>query len=153
MKKNYFHPLKSIFLFALILLFKNNFAQYKISQIVDDNKLQIPAPYKYDGFLMNEFTFDLVNKDIHNEFVAFKKQKYKLLFCGSGFEEAVTISIYDKEAPTVKVAEKVIDATNKTWTFEPEKAATYSIVYEVSPSNTDVEHKACMVMLIGFLTK
>lgn len=153
MNRTSYLPFKFAILFLFLFIVKNNFAQYKISQIIEDNKIQIPVPYKYDGFLMNEFTFDLINKDIHNEFVAFKKQKYKLLFCSSDFEETITISIYDKEAPTIKVAEKIIDANNKTWTFEPQKAATYTIVYEVSPSNTDVEHKACIVMLIGFLMK
>lgn len=102
---------------------------------------------------MNEFSFDLTNKNISIEFVAFKNQKYKLIFCSSPFEEPVKISIYDKEIPNVKVAEKIIDANNTIWIFEPAKPATYSIVYEIPPSNTDIEHKACMVMLIGFKEK
>lgn len=151
--------IKKSFLLKLILLLllsgisKSVFPQYKISRIIDDNKIQIPPPYKYDGFLMNEFTFDLINKNVPLEFVAFKKQKYMLIFCSSGFEESVMISIYDNAAPSVKVAEKIIDANNTAWTFEPPKPATYSIIYEIPPSNTDVEHKACMVMLIGFKGK
>jgi hypothetical protein len=126
------------------------FSQYKISDIVAENKVKIEKPYKYDGFLMNEFTIGLINQNITLEFVAFKGQKYKLIFCSSSFEEEVMVSIYDKSAPNVKVAEKVISDKNRDWTFEPAKAGSYSIVYEVPPSNTDVEHKACMVMLIGF---
>ena len=106
MSKAFYFPLKYAVLFFLLISFKSNFAQYKISQIIDQNKIKIPPPYKYDGFLMNEFKFDQINKDLHNEFVAFKNQKYKLLFCSSGFEETVTITIYDKKNPSVKVAEK-----------------------------------------------
>ena len=147
---------KKNFLLLLLLFFCisiNCFSQYKISQIIEENKVGISKPFKYDGFLMNEFSFGLINKNIPIEFIAFKNQKYKLIFCSSSFEEEVTISIYDKVNPNVKLAEKKIDATTKTWTYEPTIATTYSIVYEIPPSNTDVEHKACMVMLIGFKGK
>ncbi len=142
------------FSFLLFLFLSTScFSQYKISQIVEENKLKIEKPYKYDGFLMNEFSFELINKNIPIEFVAFKDQKYKLLFCASIFEEQVLVSIYDKENPKVKVAEKTIDGATNSWTFEPAKPGTYSIVYEIPPSNTEVEHKACMVMLISFKDK
>lgn len=143
-----------LFLFILLLGCSSPaFSQYKISKIIEDNKVQIPKPYKYDGFLMNEFSFDQINKNIPIEFVAFKKQKYKLIFCSSTFEESVKICIYDKANPNVKVAEKIIDSTNTTWTYEPVTDATYTIIYEIPPSNTEVDHKACMVMLIGFKGK
>lgn len=130
-----------------------SFSQYKISQIIDENKVSIQKPYKYDGFLMNEFSFEQINKNIPIEFVAFKGQKYKLIFCTSEYEEQVIISIYDKANPNVKLAEKTMDASNKTWTYEPLVSVTYSIVYEIPPSNTEADHKACMVMLIGFKGK
>ena len=152
-KKHSSYLLKFAILFLLSGFSNTAFSQYKISQIIDENKVQIPKPYKYDGFLMNEFSFDQINKNIPIEFVAFKKQKYKLIFCASKFEETVKISIYDKENPKVKVAEKIMDFTNTTWTFEPPKASTYTIVYEIPPSNTEVDHKACMVMMIGFKMK
>lgn len=151
---NQFSYSLKIFLFLLLVgLSSPIFSQYKISKIIEDNKVQIPKPYKYDGFLMNEFSFDQINKNIPIEFVAFKKQKYKLIFCSSTFEESVKICIYDKSNPKVKVAEKIIDSANTTWTYEPVTDATYTIVYEIPPSNTEVDHKACMVMLIGFKTK
>lgn len=102
---------------------------------------------------MNEFSFEQINKNIPIEFVAFKGQKYKLIFCTSEYEEQVIISIYDKANPNVKLAEKTMDASSKTWTYEPLVSATYSIVYEIPPSNTEADHKACMVMLIGFKGK
>lgn len=145
--------LKSYFFIAFILFGNLSFSQYKISKIIEDNKVKIPKPYKYDGFLMNEFSFDQINKNIPIEFVAFKKQKYKLIFCTSTYEEYVLIRIYDKANPQVIVAEQKMDSKTPTWTYEPVTDATYRIVYEVPPSNTDVDHKACMVMLIGFKTK
>ena len=154
-KKN--RPMKKKILFLLLLAFCSisipAFSQYKISKIIEDNKIQIPKPYKYDGFLMNEFSFDLINKNIPIEFIAFKDQKYKLIFCASSFEEQVVIRIYEKSAPAVQVAEKTLDMNNISWMYEPLKAGTYFIVYEIPPSNTEVEHKACMVMLIGFKDK
>ncbi len=148
--------IKSLFLlkitFFFLFLIGNNdaFSQYKISQIVEENKFRIERPYKYDGFLMKEFSFDLINKNIPLEFVAFEKQKYQLYFCASKFEEQVLVSIYNKAAPTIKVAEKLLDQHVSTWVYEPTKAGTYTIVYEIPPSNTDVEHKACIIMLIAF---
>ncbi len=146
--------LPRIFRFSLVAAFLwisfPSFSQYKISQIIEENQIKIKKPYKYDGFLMNEFSFDLINKNIPIEFVAFQNQKYELIFCSSSFEEVVMISIYDKANPKIKIAEKIIDANTISWTYEPSMPATYTIVYEIPPSNTDVEHKACMIMLIGF---
>ncbi|MFL5762916.1 MAG: hypothetical protein ACJ77K_03170 [Bacteroidia bacterium] len=143
--------MKRSLLFTLFLLLTLcSFPQYKISDIIDENKVKIEKPYKYDGFLMKEFNIGLINLSIPLEFVAFKGQKYKLIFCSSTFEEEVLVSIYDKSAPNVKLAEKTINKDNREWLYEPPKEGAYSIVYEVPPSNTDVEHKACMVMLIGF---
>lgn len=102
---------------------------------------------------MNEFSFDQINKNIPIEFVAFKNQKYKLIFCSSTFEESVLIRIYDKANPQTIIVEQKIDSLTPTWTYEPMKDGTYTIVYEIPPSNTEVEHKACMVMLIGFKGK
>lgn len=149
--------MKSIRVFFFLLIFSCTSnavsAQYKISQLIDENKVQILPPYKYDGFVMKEFAFELINKDINIEFVAFKNQKYQLLFCASTFEEEVKITIYNKNNPTEKIGEKIIGGTTKNWTLELEKSGTYSVVYEIPPSNTDVEHKACIVMLIGFTGK
>ena len=139
--------------FLLVVIGKTGYTQCRVSELVDNNKINIPSEYKYDGFLMNEFTFDLVNKNIHTEFVAFKNQKYQLFFYSSVFEEIVTISIYDKKDPAVKIAEKIIDSNTTSWIYELTKSATYSIFYEVSPSNTDVEHPGCIVMLIAFANK
>jgi len=145
--------LKLLLLFLFLGFSSSAFSQYKISQIIEENKVSIKKPYKYDGFLMNEFSFDQINKNIPIEFVAFKKQKYKLIFCTSTYEEYVLIRIYDKANPKVVVAEQKMDSETPTWTYEPITDATYTIVYEVPPSNTDVDHKACIVMLIGFKTK
>ena len=98
---------------------------------------------------MKEFNIDLLNQNIPLEFVAFQNQKYKLIFCSSKFEESVLISIYNKATPDIK-EEKAINATSSSWTFEPKDPGTYSIIYEIPPSNTDVAHKACILMLIGF---
>ena len=142
------------FLLLLFLCLSHfSFSQYKISQIIEENKISIKKPYKYDGFLMNEFSFEQINKNIPIEFIAFENQKYKLIFCTSVFEEQVIVNIYDKANPNVKLAEKIMDANNKTWTYEPLAFGTYSIVYEIPPSNTEADHKACIVMLIGFKGK
>lgn len=153
MKKERFSFLKIALLLSFYCLNTSAFSQYKISEIIESNKMKIPPPYKYDGFLMNEFSFDLINKNIPIQFVAFKDQKYKLIFCASSFEEKIIIHIYDKAAPSVQIAEKKINANEPAWTFEPAKPGTYSIVYEIPPSNTDIEQKACIVMLIGFNEK
>jgi hypothetical protein len=140
-----------IILTCLFLQFSSScFSQYKISDIIEENKVQIVKPYKYDGFKMNEFTIGLINVTIPIEFVAFEGQKYKLIFCSSSFEEQVIVSIYNKASPKTKLAEKMIDQNNRSWIFEPSGPGAYMVEYEVPPSNTDVEHKACMVMLIGF---
>jgi hypothetical protein len=155
MKNKYLQPfLKSIlFLFIYSCFHQQAIAQYKIADIINSNKSKIISPYQYDGFKMNEFQFDLLHKNIRNEFIAFKNQKYQLLFCASAFDETVTIRIYNKKDSTAVVAEKKMNATTTNWMFEPPTADTYTIVYEIAPSDTEITHGGCIVMLIGFSKK
>lgn len=141
------------FIFMLNLFCLVGFAQCDVAKIVGANKVVIDAPYRYDGFSINEIPFlphSQVSKEIHAEFIAFKKQTYKVAFCASGFPEDVTIRVYNKKRPNEKVAEQTLNASNLRWVFEPLKPGIYDIVYTPSPSSTDTEHKGCVIMLIGF---
>ncbi len=144
--------------FSLILLLQFigaiGFAQCDVAQIVATNKTVIvSSPYQYDGFLIHDVSFvenDKNNKQTHAEFIAFKKQLYKLVFCTSGFEEDVKITIYKKNKPKEILAEQVMNASVKQWLFEPLKPGVYDIVYTPTSSNFHTQQKGCIVMLIGF---
>ena len=144
-------------LFIVCLNTKSSIAQCKIAQIVQSNKLAITPPYKYDGFSIKEIVFDSINKTVKTEFIAFKNQKYKLLFCTSDFEDFVTINIYDKNAKKKdegkKIAKTIIGNQQKNWTFEPPKSTTYIVEYLVLPRNDGTNHKGCIVMMISFSDK
>ncbi len=145
------------FLFSIItlllLLHSQAHSQCKLAGIISDHKMNIPKPFKYDGFNLTNINFDQQDHLLKTEFMAFKGQKYKLMFCTSGFEELVTITVFDKENPELKVTEKILGDKDSSWTFEPPKAGTYSVMFNFPPSNTGVEHKECIVMLIGFSEK
>ena len=128
-------------------------AQCDVAKIVGANKVVIDPPYRYDGFSIKEIPFvgpSSAPKEIHSEFIAFDKQTYKIVFCAAGFAEDVTISIYNKKKPTEKVAEQIVNASNMRWVFEPLKPGIYDIVYKPASSNTDMEFKGCIIMLMGF---
>jgi hypothetical protein len=126
-------------------------AQCDVAKIVGVNKVIISSPYRYDGFSIQEMPFVTTGpKEIHSEFIAFNKQTYKVAFCAAGFDEDVIITIYNKKKPTVKVAEQTVNAKLTRWVFEPLKPGVYDIVYRPAASSFDVEHKGCIIMLIGF---
>lgn len=140
-----------LFVILLQLLQNLGIAQCDIAKIVGANKTLIAAPYRYDGFLIHDMPFVTGQpKEIHSEFIAFEKQTYKVIFCAAGFDEDVSISIYNKKKPDQLVAEQILNGNLTQWTFEPLKSGIYDIVYKPSASTLDIEHKGCIIMLIGF---
>ena len=127
-------------------------AQCKAKQIAKDCKSNL-KPFKYDSYAVSELTFSDKPQTVEVEFSAFAGQKYKLVFCTSGFEEMVTLNIYDRNMKTKK-RNKIFDndngIDNNFWSFEPPKSGTYYINYEVPPSKDGKVHKGCVVMLIGY---
>lgn len=127
------------------------FAQCDVAKIVGINKGLIDAPYRYDGFLIHDIPFVTgIPKEIHSEFIAFDKQTYKIIFCAAGFEEEVHIRIYNKKKPDKLIAEQTLNGNLTQWIFEPLKSGIYDIVYQPAASNINIEHKGCIIMLIGF---
>lgn len=127
------------------------FAQCDVAKIVGANKALIDAPYRYDGFLIHDMPFVTgTPKEIHSEFIAFDKQTYKVIFCGAAFEEDVVIRIYNKKKPGKLIAEQTLNGKLTQWIFEPLKSGIYDIVYLPASSNINIEHKGCIIMLIGF---
>jgi hypothetical protein len=141
------------FIVLLQFIYQLGFGQCDVAKIVGVNKVVISSPYRYDGFLIQEIPFveDTKSpKEIHAEFIAFKKQIYKVVFCAAGFDEDVVITIYNKKQPNLKVAEQTVNAKLTRWIFEPLKPGVYDIVYRPATSGLDLEHKGCIIMLIGF---
>ncbi|MBI2269853.1 MAG: hypothetical protein HYU69_05780 [Bacteroidetes bacterium] len=140
---------------VILLLFVTTaytFAQCPARHIVKKNRASI-APYQYDSYALKEITFDPLNPQVVEiEFTAFAGQQYKLVFSTSDFEEDIKLNIYDKNMRSKKRT-RVYDSKNgieKRWTFEPTKAGTYYIDYEIPPSASGKKKNACTVMLIGF---
>ena len=127
-------------------------AQCKAKQVVKECKPSI-APYQYDSYAMNEIIADPAKPQvIEVEFTAFAGQQYKLVFCTSGIEEDLKLNIYDKNQ-RAKKRNKIFDSANgadKKWIFEPTKAGTYYIDYEVPKSASGKKKTSCAVMLIGY---
>jgi hypothetical protein len=89
---------KIISSFAVILGFTlflstSAIAQCKAKQIAGGCKANIKKPFKYDSYAINEFTFNDKPKEVEVVFTAFSGQKYKVIFCSSGFDEKVTMNI------------------------------------------------------------
>ncbi len=141
------------FVVLLLLVNLTVYGQCDVSKIVSNNKSLIDPPYQYDGFLIHDMPFvsaPNAPKVIHSEFIAFEKQVYKVIFCSSGFEEEVKISIYNKKNPKIVVAEQIINSGTQRWIFEPLQSGVYDIVYTPASSDYPIEHKGCIIMLIGF---
>jgi hypothetical protein len=131
------------------------FGQCKVKEIVKKSKANITKPYKYDSYAVNEFTFDDKEKKIEVQFTAFQGQKYRILFLSSGFDEAVTLNIYDKSNRVKKGRNKVFDhdqgIDSNFWSFEPPKSGNYFIEYTIPPALEGKIKEGCIVMLISFV--
>lgn len=139
-------------LYLLIVTCGYSIAQCKAKQIVKECKPSI-TPYQYDSYALNEVLFDpLKPQVVEVEFTAFAGQQYKLVFSTSAFDEDFKLNIYDKNQRS-KNRKKVYDSENgieKHWTFEPAKAGTYYIDYEMPKSLSGQKKTGCVVMLIGY---
>lgn len=140
------------FSFFLLLSQLSGFAQCR-PKIIAKNCKSNMQQFVYDSYVTNELKFDDTPKKIEVEFTAFAGEKYRLVFCTSGFKEEVKLNIYDK-SNKVKKRNKVYDTEsgidNLFWTFDPIKTGTYYIEYEVPVALDAVKKNGCMVMLIGY---
>jgi hypothetical protein len=141
-----------------VFLSTNHFlySQCKAKEIVKKSKANISKPYKYDSYAVNEIEFTEKEKKVEVQFTAFQGQKYRLVFLTSGFEEPVTLNIYDKSNRVKKGRNKVYDneqgIDNNFWSFEPPKSGNYFIEYSIPPSiDPQKFHKGCIVMIIGYI--
>lgn len=142
---------------ALLCTNHNIFGQCKAKQIMKNCKPNVPKPYKYDAYVVTEFTFDDKAKKQEVLFTAFRGMKYRLIFCSSGFDEPVKMNIYDKSGRVKKGRTKVYDNAqgidNNFWSFQPSKAGNYYIEYDVPKSNNGKVKTGCVVLLIGYAGK
>lgn len=138
---------------AILCTNHNLFGQCKAKQIMKNCKPNVPKPYKYDAYVVTEFTFNDKPKKQEVLFTAFRGMKYRLIFCSSGFDEPVTMNIYDKSNRVKKGRNKVYDnaqgVDNNFWSFQPTKAGNYYIEYDVPKSSNGKEKTGCVVLLIG----
>lgn len=146
-----------IFILASVLLINNHFifAQCKAKDIVKRSKANITKPYKYDSYALNDVEFNAKVQKIEVQFTAFHGQKYRILFLTSGFEELVTIDIYDKSSRVKTGRKKVYDNSqgidNNFWSFQPTKSGNYFIEYNIPPALNGKVKKGCIVMIIGYI--
>lgn len=155
---------KSKFIFTILIMVSallctnhNSFGQCKAKQITKSCKPNVPKPYKYDAYVITEFTFDDKEKKKEVMFTAFNGMKYRLIFCSSGFEEPVKMNIYDKSNRVKKGRNKLYDndqgVDNNFWSFQPTKPGNYFIEYEIPKSIDGKVKKGCVVLLIGYAGK
>lgn len=128
-------------------------AQCKSKDIVKKCKANL-KPFKYDGYAVDEITFDQNPKIVEVEFTAYAGQDYKLVFCSSGFTEEVKVNIYDKNRKKKDNRKQVYNSDqgidNLFWSFEPPKTGTYFIEYEIPKSADGKTKTGCIVLLIGY---
>lgn len=142
----------SLIVFAFLLTQDNfSIAQCRVKNIVGGCKPNL-KPYNYDSYAITDLEFKDKPQKIEVQFTAFANQKYKLIFCSSGFEESLKVNIYDK-SNRVKNRTKLYDNDNGIdnlfWSFEPQKTGDYFIEYEVPVSLDSKPGKGCVILIIG----
>lgn len=155
MQKNKFVFILAVLFGASVCINYNGFAQdCKAKQISKSCKANIEKPYRYDSYAISEFIFDSKPKKVEVQFTAFQGQKYKIVFCSSGFDEELSLNIYDKSNRVKKGRKKIYDNAmgidNNFWSFVPPKSGNYFIEYDVAPTKDGSTKKGCVIMLIGY---
>jgi len=155
MRNNKFIFTLTVLFGAFICIDNNSFAQdCKAKQISKSCKANIEKPYKYDSYAISEFVFDAKPKKVEVQFTAFQGQKYKIIFCSSGFDEGLSMNIWDKSNRVKKGRKKIYDNSmgidNNFWSFVPPKSGNYFIEYDVAPTKDGSTKKGCVIMLIGY---
>ncbi len=160
MNYRYVIILKNIsILFFSMLIFSTHqtTAQCSAKAIMKACKPNVVAPYKYDSYVISELKFDKKPKLVEVTFTAFEGQKYKLVFCSSGFEEEVKLDIYNKSKATKNGRKKLYDNSqgidNNFWTFEPPKSGNYFIDYTIPPSKDGTVKTGCVVLLVSYVSE
>lgn len=157
MKRSKFYFTILIMVSALMCTNHIILGQCKSKQLMKSCKPNVPKPYKYDSYVVTEFTFDNKEKKQEVMFTAFNGMKYRLIFCSSGFEEPVKMNIYDKSNRVKKGRNKVYDNSqgvdNNFWSFQPPKPGNYYIEYEIPKSLDGKVKTGCVVLLIGYAGK
>ncbi|HVA99165.1 MAG TPA: hypothetical protein VNG53_09740, partial [Bacteroidia bacterium] len=155
MEKSYRKIFFSIAIISILccIPYKQGHSQCSVKHIVKNYKANI-KPFKYDSYAMNDIIFTGNPQQVEVEFTAFAGQKYKLVFATSGFEEMVTVNIYDHNSRSKK-RKKLYDndsgIDNLFWSFEPKKSGTYYIDYDIPPAGAGQAQQGCIVMLIGYI--
>jgi hypothetical protein len=146
-------------LFSGMLIFSSHrgVAQCSAKSIMKGCKPNVVAPYKYDSYVISELKFDKKPKIVEVTFTAFQGQKYKLVFCSSGFEEEVKLDIYNKSKSVKNGRKKLYDNSqgidNNFWTFEPPKSGNYFIDYTIPPSKDGTVKTGCVVLLVSYVAE
>jgi hypothetical protein len=133
-------------------------AQCKVSQIVEQGKLEIDPKFLYDGLSLSNFTMNDKAKKVRVQFLAMKGQQYKLYFCNSGFSEEVKVSVF-KEEKNGELSTDLLGTTtlkDQFIEFSVAKSGNYFVEYTIPPcENAEFGNtkKECMVMLISYKNK
>jgi hypothetical protein len=148
----------SIFVSGMLIFSSHHgVAQCSAKSIMKGCKPNVVAPYKYDSYVISELKFDKKPKIVEVTFTAFEGQKYKLVFCSSGFEEEVKLDIYNKNKSIKNGRKKLYDNSqgidNNFWTFEPAKSGNYYIDYTIPPSKDGTVKTGCVVLLISYVSE
>ena len=139
-------------IFCLVILLPlPGISQCKVKSIVGGCKPNL-NPYGYDSYAITDIDFGDHPQKLEVQFTAFAHQKYKLVFCTSGFEENVRMNIYDK-SNRVKNRQKVYDGNdgidNVFWSFVPPKSGDYFIEYEVPAVANGEAKSGCVILIVG----
>jgi hypothetical protein len=151
--------LSPVFFLSVLFGFQGSSkAQCKVSNIVEQGKVEIDSSFLYDGFSLSNFTMDDKAKRVQVQFMALRGQRYKLYFCNSGFAEEVKISVF-KEEKDGKLSPDLLGAMtakDQFIEFAVAKAGTYIVDYTIPVSENSeygMTKKECMVMLISYKEK
>lgn len=148
--------ISTVFLMSFLIVFgisSSIYSQCKVKPIVKGNR-PLLKPFLYDGYATNDINIGGKTDKVEVEFTAFGRQKYRLVFCTSGFAEKCTINVYDKSSKA-KTRKKVFTSGDKgidktIWTVSPSKTTSFYVEYEVAPSADGALRKECVIMLIGY---
>jgi hypothetical protein len=127
-----------------------SFSQQDVKNIIIAYKPALGL-YGLDGYSARDILFLPGKEQLERiQFTAFAGREYRLIICGLGFSEPLSIEIFDKPLDSPN-RHKVYSSVGKSDTciFEPQRPGVFYIECHVPASGSQSTRHGKIVMLIG----
>ncbi len=111
-------------------------------------------PFKYDNAKVTRIVYKPKKQQKELEVDLFIGEKYKIVFCTSGMNKKIPITIYNKSKDANKrealFTNKDIPESQTEFAFEPKRSSKIYVDYDIPATAGDSIAGGCIAFMLGF---